>query len=106
MKRIENISGKRIEQRFEGRVYVWEPGEAMDLPDPIGNWMITKLNSFDRNELRESGDRAPWVQEIEIPDAAKKDADLGIVRAQHKAKKAEAKPAAPAAGQQGQGATK
>lgn len=120
MRRIENIRGaklnekgevveagtEKIEQRFEGRVYVWGPGEMMDLPDAIANWMIAKLNSYDRNESREDGDRTPWVREVAVPDGDKKDADLGIVRAQHKPKKADSKAGNAQGGQAANGGAK
>ncbi|HEY6015725.1 MAG TPA: hypothetical protein VIU16_02975 [Gaiellaceae bacterium] len=105
MKRILNIRSdeKSIEQRCEGKRYIWGPGEAMDLPDNIANWMLKKLNSKDRNEQRDRDsdtgkvlDTEPWVKEVPIPKGELADAEKGVVRAQHKPK-----PKADAPGQSG-----
>ena len=98
MKRLLNIrpDEKGVEQRCEGKQYIWGPGEAMDLPDNVAHWMLKKLNGKDRNEQRERDeggkvpDMRPWLKEIPIPKGELADAEKGVVRAQHKAK---AKPA-------------
>jgi hypothetical protein len=105
MTRLLNIrpDEQTIEQRCEGKRYLWGAGEAMDLPDNVANWMLKKLNGKDRNEQRERGedgrtlDMAPWLKEVPIPKGELADAEKGVVRAQHKPKaKQEAKPESPA----------
>jgi hypothetical protein len=95
MKRLLNIrpDEQTIEQRCEGKRYLWGAGEAMDLPDNVANWMLKKLNGKDRNEQRARGedgrtlDMAPWLKEVPIPKGELADAEKGVVRAQHKPKK-------------------
>jgi hypothetical protein len=113
MKRLLNIrpDEKSIEQRCEGKVYIWGPGESMDLPDNVANWMLKKLNGKDRNEQRERGedgktvDTAAWLKQVVVPKGELADVEKGVVRAQHKPKKnlsfAEAAEAAKAAAASG-----
>jgi hypothetical protein len=89
-----------IDQVFEGRRYIWGPGDAMDLPDAIANWMIRKLNDVDRNEAMKKAKRGeppdgPWVRALPVPEGASNDISQGVVRANVRAKKATAA-AAPA----------
>jgi hypothetical protein len=109
MVRLENIRGAKmngeevvspgtlpIEQLFEGKQYVWGPGDAMDLPDHIANWMIRKINNVDRNEgmsrkadAKPGHNSAPWLREVPIPEGARQDLVQGVVRANVKAKRVE-----------------
>jgi hypothetical protein len=109
MVRLENIRGAKvqgeeivtpgalpIEQLFEGKQYIWGPGDAMDLPDHVANWMLRKLNDVDRNEgmskkpgAKPGLDRSPWVRAVPVPEGAKMDSVQGVVRANVKAKRPE-----------------
>jgi len=100
---IQNVSGHRIEQRFEGKTYVWrDDGDVLSVGAGIGGWLMAKLNGMDSNpafkkEYAEKGDPDfKWVKQLDAED--EKIVNMSVIYAA-KAKKAEApaaaKPAAP-----------
>jgi hypothetical protein len=94
MKRLLNVrksaEGKPLEisQRLEGKVYIWRPGEAMDVTEQVASWMIRHLNDIHYNEAREKDeggramDVAPWVEVVETDESIESDVAKNIVRSQ------------------------
>lgn len=93
MVRLQNITDHRIEWTADGKTYLWEPGEAMDVPDGIGRHLLRRLNSLDYNHLREHDeqgrrlDEKPWLRELDIPEAERKKLTEGVIRSSIPAEK-------------------
>lgn len=87
MIRLQNLTNHRIEWTVEGKTYVWEPGEAMDVSDGIGRHLLRRLNSLDFNAKRAHDERGrrldndPWVREVDIPEEEKKKLTEGVIHA-------------------------
>ena len=99
-KKSENIVELAKPYVFEGKEYAWEgDGDVMTLPDGIGAWMLSKLNSPDANPdlKKERADlNKPGLMWLEMLPQKKgeQSSDTGRVVAEKAAKPAPAAPPA------------
>jgi len=75
--RVKNITDERYIDKYDGQVYIIEPGEEVNLPEHvaklfIGDWNLTDINLRAREkrrvEMRGSANKLILLKVIDIKD--------------------------------------